>query len=247
MLDKKYSDSDTFVGKNSIPSRDLPEQAAAVRHKFPEQYPNLTALNECLVESPQVLICRSVEPEQLEMLEAELRNQGILPKPEGEAQLISFRVMREIASLKWRARSIGLDKVNLHFAIDLPRYVNARAIQLHQTTSVKSTSDSIRIDPLIDGSSLSSYSNESEMLFLERFAMFLTGEFERSANRYQRGLNVILRVLTRSNKERSTSRFRAGNRGSKTSILLPISKREFTKQISAIALTALPLNAVYES
>lgn len=166
-----------------------------------------------------------MEPEHLEMLEAELRNQAMVVRESELPMNLTQLVAHEISVLKWRARRHGLLRSELKFSVELPRYVAETAMELIsldrelQRTSKMQMHPSLEIEetPRTNTSSNSQNWPSSGfsrrvlpwhsmitgreqiacyMRYLNSIAKFLNGNSPSERNGYQRGLNVILRVLS---------------------------------------------------
>ena len=67
-----------------------------------------------------------------------------------------------------------------------------------------------------------------DLPYLEHFASYLNGQFEHTQNRYQRGLNVVLKALC-APPEASD----AENHAIALSVTLPIGGKDFTRKVQA--------------
>ena len=173
------------------------------------RYPQLFTL---ITEPPAT--SRYLTFEELEMLEAELTNQSIVnPNPERTVTLAQFALL-EMNTLRWRALRSGCDSNLLAFRIDLTRYLSRMALGLiHPTTPQEQA--------LFWRAGLTGQDRvDAELAYLENFASFLNGGFENAENRYQQGLNVVLRVLSSSQPAADDP-----------SIILPIPLTEFLSAI----------------
>ena len=148
-----------------------------------------------------------LELEQLEMLEAELRNQGILPSPDAPAIGLSQHALHSASILRWRARRAGVAGDTLNFRIDVPRYVLSRAKEIGEELAsagrdnIGSGTELLLRRSASWGKGLESPSRLlGELEYLEAFSAYLLGHFDATTNRYQRGLNVVLRILAGKSK-----------------------------------------------
>ena len=174
----------------------------------------LLALYENLLTNSDIeILPHPIKLLDFEMLEAELVNQGILPKTN---ETLSQSIAREVSHLKWTASNYRKENTEFTLLVDVPTYVIKKAIQNLE---------------LIDnnGFSLDFLSNK-EITYLEQFAAYLNGEYESASNTYEKGLNLILRTIKSSglivdhNEDNSKS----------INIILPIDKKNFMQRISSL-------------
>lgn len=172
--------------------------------------------------------------EQLEMLEAELKNQGILPTIDGS---LFQHALHTSSILRWRGRRAGVVCDGFDFRIDVPRYVVARAEQIEQQlTTFRSAETGAKGELLLHRSSswgkgLDSPSRLlSELTSLDAFAGYLLGKFEQHTNRYQRGLNLLLKILTTGEAKKDVE----ASKGPQ--IVLPVEPREFLERLKPLRL-----------
>ena len=155
---------------------------------------------------------RPLTLDDLEMLEAELVNQGVMipvANSDGVGVFsVSQRAAFEIASLRWRARRVSPNKQS-RFVVDVPRYLLNWATELLQTKTYKQVSSQSRmrgasaeIKPLLPGfNEIISIDDErttqAQLRYLELFAQYIIGIEENtpSASR-DRGLEVVLKTLS---------------------------------------------------
>lgn len=126
----------------------------------------------------------SIEPlsvEALEMLEAELINQGILSI---SADSLSKRARREISLLLWNAKRQNATSDTITFKIDLKAFILFEVLKL-------CTNDNVNY------SSLHSIKQKlkNELSYLEQFASYLNGAYEIPKSGYEKGLNLVLRAI----------------------------------------------------
>lgn len=168
-----------------------------------------------LPERPRALVQTPVSMSQLEMLEAELNNQGLLSKSRGFSAFLHQRALHETGIWRWRAKRFNLPLDLDSFAIDLPRYIAERAAAITAET-----------DDRRDGGGKTGFLGSpgaaaliAELRYLDSFAAYVYGAFDKPKNRYQRGLNLVLRVLS--------SRHEQSERQEKRLLILPLTRRTF--------------------
>jgi hypothetical protein len=180
-------------------------------------YPTLQKLRKLIDSDAVTASTTAVEMQgpvtiaQLEMLEAELQNQGILPVRGDRTKLLSQFANYEVDLWRWRARRVGSESIEMHFSVDAPRYLIHCALNLLKRYEQPRGDDnavSEDVSSVMPGASglieinhswithVSSDANlPANLLYLERFATYLLGGYGRALNRFQRGLNVVLRAL----------------------------------------------------
>ncbi len=163
--------------------------------------------------------------DQLEMLEAELNNQGLLSRSIRTNYSLSQHIQYEANVWKWRAERVGFEGSKLHFCVDLPKYLISRAEELVASAEQKSGS----ADTALRASAWqkrfeSQDALSSELRYLESFAAFLNGAHDNPENAYQRGLNLVLRVICSSKSVVDET----------LEISLPIHKSAFFAQLKEI-------------
>ena len=176
-------------------------------------------------------ISSPMQLEQLEMLEAELKNQGILPK--GEATTLAQHALHSASILRWRAQRGGITGDNIEFVVDVPEYLLRRAEEIEKQLIELGAKDNSQESELFLRRSSSwgkAYDNQTRLLqdlgYLERFASYLLGKFDEDGNRYERGLNLILRIIAARNPAYFASR--------KTRIELPMDVKQFSATLRAL-------------
>jgi hypothetical protein len=171
---------------------------------------------------------------QVEMLEAELKNQGILPRRLTQSFSLVQIVSQETSMWCWRADRYGSSGAELQFEINLPEYLVARAQELAMSLE----RDDTELDPsdaLLKSSGMwrrkveSPASVHEELQYLERFAAYLNGAFDHAANGYQRGLNLVLAVLSCSQLRMAEQR----EEDARSIFCLPLKKEEFFQTLKA--------------
>lgn len=146
-----------------------------------------------------------------EMLEAELLNQGILPKV---SETLSQILIREVSHLKWTTRHFFKTDNQLELYIDVPLYLLKKADQNLET----SLAENISIDFL----------STQDLSYLEQFAAYLLGEYEETNNSYEKGLNLILKTIRSGNSANESI-----NKDSNglTKVILPVSQKSLIKTL----------------
>lgn len=159
---------------------------------------------------------------QLEMLEAELTNQGILASSSEHPFSLVRQALHETDVWRWRARRLGFDAKQLRFLLCLPHYVVFYAEQLLNDLESASEGTS-RIG---SQSWHHRYDKQSgvlhELKYLERCAAYLCGAFENTEDRYQRGLNLVLKAICLGSRQATTD----DEQGLLT-MTLPLRKQDF--------------------
>ncbi|OVE80348.1 hypothetical protein BVY02_00425 [bacterium J17] len=207
--DENVEDPSVEVGKNFL----LPDEQSV--NLWDSQalatFPNLLQLKSTLQsfdESSSSSLRHASSPlsiEQLEMLEAELSNQGILPKlTENSCSLVQCAV-HDSSVWRWRAQRFTVDTPKIDFLVNVPLYTLWRAQELSQILLIDVPGKSENPAKV-----LKSHSNNwrlrtedrnaliLELEYLESFAGYLIGQFDEVSNRFQKGLNLILKVLSSS-------------------------------------------------
>lgn len=157
--------------------------------------------------------------EQFEMLEAELQNQGILSRIDPDIPCLASLANQEATFWRWRAQRYCASRVNVSFEVDVPRYIVQRSLEVLAALDEFGLSE--------EGSTwkFSFRSKKSllqELRYLESFASYINGAYDRSTNRYQRGCNLILQVLAHAPQWRGQST---------VVVTLPVTKDEFINSI----------------
>lgn len=175
----------------------------------------------------------AITPSSLEMLEAELQNQSILPKSSERILHVAYRACHEINYLRWRARGSGLNATGIRFVIDLARYI-IHCSMTHCSISdfSNNTIDTINHEPSIP-LRLSKYDTRYDiqtMEYFESFAGYLTGKYTRDTNKYNKGLNTLLTMMT--HRQKDTDFNKQADTATHT-ITLPISKADYMEAIKS--------------
>lgn len=168
--------------------------------------------------------------EDLEMLEAELVNQGILNVSPQCAFSLVRQGMHEINLWRWRAKRIGFDPNRLEFEMSVPHYIIYHSEQLLADLQLAENGAS-----RIGGQSWRYRGSRKTMLmeelrYLDRYAAYLCGEFESTQDRYQQGLNLVLKAICLGARQR-----RESPAGDALMICLPIGKTDFYQSIREAA------------
>lgn len=208
--EQKRQKPTTGIG-NSVPSRQSTDTQSS--SLLP---PGLTKLEESVAQySAQTA---SLNLEEISMLEAELMHQGILPSaPDGN--VISYLTTHDVNLFSWYALRNGFRRDQLTFVVDLPRFIIARAKEV--------------LDPACALNTTTALANR-ELEYLDRVADFLAQSNPSRGSRYQRGMAVVLRALL--SPKRKTG-IEIGT-SPKLNIVLPMSRAEFLRKLSAIRNTA---------
>ncbi|MCB0325064.1 MAG: hypothetical protein KDD69_15880 [Bdellovibrionales bacterium] len=218
------------VGKNvqleASPTADT--QAVRLRSLGLLHLAQLTdGLEQGTIDSPVLKrLSRPVELKQLEMLEAELTNQGILPRLRAGVLSLAQHVAQETGVWCWRAERCGVESNSLQFDVEIPRYIIARAGELLAPLSLDTPGPVEPQTGVWRRAAEAPAVAIAELSYLDRFAAYLLGAFYDPANRYQRGLNLVLHVLVgaaRAEEEQS----------SLLCLTLPLSKQAFFHQLKA--------------
>ncbi len=185
----------------------------------PDGFPNLAALLN--ISEEQTKFSTPITLDGIEMLEAELSNQGFLPSSSG-ARPISSHAINTANHLRWKAQRVEFDPDRLQFLVDLPRYLAHFAQILTERERRTNGSDAeLLINPL---ENVSNRLTEIEWrAYIENFARYFLTQQEFEANRYERGLNLVLRIVAQSAPPSTM-----GNK-KKITIVLPIQPKEFGK------------------
>lgn len=158
-------------------------------------------------------VARPLSVEELEMLEAELKNQGIIKSTVNTPNIVSNNTVsdtlskiarHQIGMLVWLARRTEVSNEQIDFKIDLREFIKSLIREKFQEGTTPN---------------LSKYSND-EIQYLEQFASYLNGEYAEPINKYEQGLNLVLKAITITKNKHSESSLKC---------TLPVSKVEFVK------------------
>lgn len=182
------------------------EAAPSANTSFPNtsvRHSSLRALarqeENSLSDEPGLRRYSELNLEQLEMLEAELANQGLVPRSVSESFSIAQHAVHSAAILRWRAARAGYTTQLFDFRIDLPRYILTRAEE------IAAQLDAPPRDEDLLARRTDSWGREREsrtqllkqLEYLSALAEYLIADHgEASTNRYHRGLSVVLRALS---------------------------------------------------
>ena len=162
--------------------------------------------------------------ETIEIFEAELRNQGLLPQPDEYTGTLAQQLHNEINLWQWRARRAGCDARKLTFKIHLTSYIleKAKELLIFAQSITKEPSASTLERP--GNFWCMNYNGRNEihakLQYLELFAAYLNGVHDQTENRYRQAHNLLLKSLsTRSGSAESLDKLK---------VLLPIDPQQFT-------------------
>ncbi len=229
--------------KGEKPSSEM-EKIAAAAEPWKEVVwegvvPAVAELRSLLLSEPKAALLlpkQFAEPmdiEQLEMLEAELTNQGILP---ADATTVSQHALHSASILRWRARRAGVSADNVYFLVRVPEYVLMRAdeiqreLQLRHSESREDTEELFLLRSASWGKGIDSHSRlQQDLLYVDRFASYILGKFGHDTNRYQRGLSLILKII-------GNTRQLLSGEIERTNVELPTDPRAFTRRLKDLRL-----------
>ena len=183
---------------------------AFVRRNPPKtKYPHLQELRAVLRDSGSAYLrlrnaVGAIDADQFEMLEAELQNQGILPRVSNSSYKLSQRASYDAQFWRWRAKRYGAQNVELRFLVDVPKFILSRSEEiLEALDNNEFAKESAAEQTLLQRASArgeSTLNPTSELRYLDQFAAYVMGEFDDSTNRYHQGLNLVLKVLSISTR-----------------------------------------------
>jgi hypothetical protein len=150
-------------------------------------------------------VCRTLHVEELEMLEAELINQGILIP---NVDTLSKRARHEISLLLWYGKKVNISSELFDFRISINNFIK-HEIEKNCLPDFESTNSSMM---------QMRQKSRNELDYLEQFAGYLNGEFENPKSRYEKGLNVVLKAITKTS---------APIPSDKIQCTLPLTRQEF--------------------
>lgn len=183
---------DTVTDEKPAPTTELELPSNSLRQ--------LAASLESASSTNSLIRYRDLNLEQLEMFEAELRNQGIVPGDSPSSFSIAQHAVHYAAILRWRAARIGITPPKIDFRVDLPRYILARAEEISSSLAPDSSDEDLLLRRT------DSWGRERETRgqllqqaeYLGHLAGFLIGQNDHASNRYERGLSVVLRAVSSS-------------------------------------------------
>lgn len=230
--------SGNFVRKNSsgelsdrLPEILTPSARNAYTRSNPgipvTQFPQLHLLSASLADRTNNPKTDILSVETLEIFEAELRNQGLLPEPDEYNGTLAQQLHNEINLWQWRARRAGVDARTLAFKIQLADYVLEKAKELlifaYSVTQEPSASSLERPGNFWCMNYNGRNEIHAKLTYLEHFAAYLNGVHEQSENRYRQALNLLLKSLS--------TRATAAENPEATKITLPIDPQKFSAVI----------------
>jgi hypothetical protein len=149
---------------------------------------------------------RPITIEKLEILEAELQNQDIIAISKNSSSL-SQHISHQANLWRWQARRSGIRNAELRFLVDLPRYILNEAKILISFLENEENYESLT-HPLFThpGNSWRINPNDKSQIaqklkLLDNFASYITGQYEKTDDKYKKGLNSLLGFLTRRPNE----------------------------------------------
>ncbi len=198
-------------------------------------YRDLLRLEENLTtESGRELIrmhlSHALDFTSFEMLEAELQNQGILNNVSTLSCPLAHQAEHEGNFWRWRALRFGAYSRTFHFLVDVPRYIVWRAHELMEILSLQGA-DSIGKsgEGLINRAAFSRLHAEprvtiqEELRYLDAFASYLNGAYDNSENKFQKGLNLLLKTLTNPRRVPANA----------IRVTMPVTREEFFSLVKA--------------
>jgi hypothetical protein len=153
--------------------------------------------------------------DELEMLEAELQNQNIIPTLDDSHITLSQSAAATINLMRWKAQRYGINPANFNFRINLQEFIISAA-QL--------TLNNQKLSPTLP--------TDSEFIdYLECFAEYLIAEHHTSASfpnmtSFQKGMHLVIKILNRSNIPSTLQSTRE--------IVLPISRNRFLEELRKV-------------
>jgi len=163
--------------------------------------------------------------ESLEMIEAELLNQGLLPDLGSEAHFLSKQASLEASYWLWRTRRHGVRDSEILFQVDLRAYLLRLVVEYTESFAFKTRRSSPAIRQFTPWTVDESDSMEAleKLRYLNAFASILMSRHKpRAENRYQRGLDLLLELLAKSAKPSGVKK-----------LCLPLSRRDFLSFLDA--------------
>jgi hypothetical protein len=162
---------------------------------------------------------------RLEMFEAELCNQNILPPMSELSWSLAKHCYLEANKYHWHARRFGYKSGRLRVLIDVPSYVIHKSEQLIYSYN-RHLNDNL-------------YAYDFSLALamcqcFERYAYYLNGAYKKSTNRFQSGLNLILRTLSLTDNKTKIKGGQAIINDSILDICLPMSVSELRKIVTSI-------------
>lgn len=188
------------------------------------RHPNLDKLASRISSGVEELLLRHpLEINSLEMLEAELANQGITSLRPQKTTVVSEesslwtraqsctslaqRATLESTVWRWRARRLGMNAKKLRFRVDIRLFLLSWAAELEEALENSHSTDNrvvfIRKPQLSSNGTDDLHQVRQKLIYLDEIAAFLNGDVRRRAHPFDRGLDVILKVLSVPGKSSS--------------------------------------------
>lgn len=157
---------------------------------------NLDALGSFLRSSESANIFLELkEPlaiENLDLLEAELNNQGIVPVP---AVTLTQQATRDASYLRWKLRCRGVQQ-EFRFLVDIARYLNSWAEKIKIQLASFSESSLLSGLEFADSAELGDQQSAlAQLYYLDSLAAYVIGRFSGQKHSLNHGLNLLLRHL----------------------------------------------------
>jgi hypothetical protein len=173
-------------------------------------YTQLAGLLRETFSSSRGPVTRTLHVEELEMLEAELINQGILIP---NVDTLSKRARHEISILLWHGKKVNIQSDLFDFRISIKDLIR-HEIEKNCLPDFESTNSSMM---------QMKQKSRNELDYLEQFAGYLNGEFENPKSRYEKGLNVVLKAITKTCAPVSSDKIKC---------TLPLTRQEFISLVN---------------
>ncbi|HQH26197.1 MAG TPA: hypothetical protein PLP17_02285 [Oligoflexia bacterium] len=178
---------------------------------------------------------RLLSIEQLEMLEAELQNQRLLGRLPAFAKSVHQHALQQASIWRWKARRLGVRENDLRFQVNLHQYLICYAEELlygfeTRRSGLRADGPPSATDAEREGTQELTPATLAVLQYLNRFAAYLDGQYESGRNRYERGLNVVLRVL---NTPAAVEQARDAETNGKKTITLPLTFKAFARLLKS--------------
>ena len=177
---------------------------------------NLVQLNRLCLKiiqgEPLQILSAPLTLVEFEMLEAELRNQGILPKTK---ETISQNLEIELTHLQWLVRNHLKENEELLPFINVPNYLFKKTISnIEILTTLTSNAEDSKLE---------------EFKYFEQLAAYINGEYEEVSNPFEKGLNVVLKTI-----RSGTNSIENGDSelNKQIKIILPVDRKNLIKQVA---------------
>lgn len=169
--------------------------------------------------------------EQVEMLEAELKNQGLIPDTQNSLAQSAYQL---VGLLRWRANRAGFFLKEIELVIDLPAFIINRAQTLAADLEVLAEEQNLLAARGYGwGQNFTTSSLLREISYLEGLAKYLLqrdGKKEKTP--YEKAQDILLSLLAKSYFQRSEQPAVSWERHDKLRLCLPISIQEFIAELS---------------